>query len=65
MHTKRFEVLETHAFGVFKGGGQILKDKETGVLYLFYQHGYGGGLTVMVDADGKPLTDNSIEPDLS
>ena len=34
---------------------QILVDKETRVMYLF-KNGYkAGGLTVMVDADGKPL----------
>ena len=33
----------------------IFVDKETGVNYLFVQLGYAGGLTVMVDADGKPV----------
>lgn len=33
----------------------IYVDKETGVMYLFVINGYGGGLTVMVDEDGKPL----------
>ena len=33
----------------------IYVDKETGVMYLFVKNGYGGGLTVMVDKDGKPL----------
>ena len=33
----------------------IYVDKETGVMYLFVKNGYGGGLTVMVDEDGKPL----------
>lgn len=33
----------------------IYVDKETGVMYLFVKDGYGGGLTVMVDEDGKPL----------
>ena len=34
---------------------EIWVDKETGVNYLFHQAGYAGGLTVMVDADGKPI----------
>ena len=38
--------------GVFT---DIYVDKETGVMYLFVKNGYGGGLTVMVDEDGKPL----------
>ena len=34
----------------------VLRDKETGVLYLFHQSDIGGGLTVLVDRDGMPLT---------
>jgi len=34
----------------------VLRDRETGVLYLFHLNGFGGGLTVLVDRDGKPLT---------
>lgn len=30
-------------------------DKETGVNYLFRQSGYAGGLTVLLDKDGKPV----------
>ena len=45
---------------VFKDGGamavnKVLRDRETGVLYLFHQEGYAGGLTVMVDRNGQPL----------
>jgi len=36
-------------------GSQVLRDRETGVLYLFHYAGYSGGLTVLVDRDGKPL----------
>ncbi len=41
--------------GRFTGGSRVLVDKETGVNYLYHYDGYGGGLTVMLDADGKPL----------
>ena len=34
---------------------EIWVDKETGVNYMFRASGYAGGLTVMVDADGKPI----------
>ena len=34
---------------------QILVDKETGVNYLFTTSGYAGGLTVLLDRDGKPV----------
>jgi hypothetical protein len=32
----------------------VYVDTETNVMYAAYQSGYGGGLTVMVDQDGKP-----------
>ncbi len=34
---------------------EIWVDKATGVNYLYHGNGYGGGLTVMLDPDGKPL----------
>lgn len=34
---------------------EIWVDKETGVNYLFRQSGYAGGLTVLLDKDGKPV----------
>ncbi len=34
---------------------ELLVDKETGVTYLFHQSGNAGGLTVLVDATGKPI----------
>ena len=49
---KRFEK-------VYSNGGlnvtEIWVDTETGVQYLFHAAGYAGGLTVLVDAEGKPL----------
>lgn len=39
-------------------GTTVLRDKQTGVLYLFYtKHPYSG-LTVMLDQDGKPAKMN-------
>ena len=34
---------------------EIWIDKATGVNYLFYQSGHAGGLTVLLDKDGKPV----------
>ncbi len=34
---------------------KILVDRETGVNYLFCQSGYAGGLTPLLDAEGKPV----------
>lgn len=33
----------------------ILVDKATGVNYLFVKSGYGGGLTPLLDENGKPI----------
>ncbi len=38
-----------------KGKRTILVDRETGVNYIFVHDGYAGGLTVLLDADGKPV----------
>ena len=33
----------------------VVKDKETGVQYLWLGNGFAAGTTVLVDQDGKPL----------
>lgn len=58
MKNKRFEE-------VYKEGNltvsKIIRDNETGVLYLAHHEGYGMGLTVMVDAEGKPILDKEFK----
>lgn len=57
MTEKRFEeVYSQGKLDVTK----VLRDNETGVLYLIQREGYGVGLIVMVDADGKPLLDKGF-----
>lgn len=34
---------------------QVIVDKETGVNYLWVKAGYAGGLTPLLDAEGKPV----------
>ena len=34
---------------------EILVDKETGVNYIFHASGYSGGLSPLLDRDGKPI----------
>ncbi len=34
---------------------EIWVDTQTGVNYLFRQSGHAGGLTALLDADGKPV----------
>ena len=37
------------------GSECILVDTKTGVNYLFVQSGYAGGLTPLLDREGKPI----------
>lgn len=37
------------------GSVRVYVDKETGVNYLTFKSGYGGGITVRVDKSGKPI----------
>lgn len=56
---KRFVWLE--AQGVLKET-RIIVDTQTGVNYLFVSEGYGGGLTPLLDENGKPvITKNILE----
>ena len=48
---KRFEKIYSQSMGSV----EIWGDKETGVNYLFCTSGYAGGLTVLLDKDGKPV----------
>ena len=42
--------------GGFSGNHMaIYVDKKTGVNYLFIQNGYAGGLTPLLDREGKPI----------
>ena len=49
---KRF--IKVWSDGAF-GSNEIWVDRQTGVNYLFHNGGYGGGLTVLVDREGKPI----------
>ena len=48
---KRFEKVYSQSMGSM----EIWVDKETGVNYLYRQSGYSGGMTVLLDKDGKPV----------
>ena len=48
---KRFKKIYSQDMG----GTEIWVDKETGVNYLFHSSGYSGGLTVLLDKNGKPV----------
>ena len=50
--TERFEKI--YSQGIMNST-EIWVDKETGVNYLWHNNGYAGGLTILVDKDGKPV----------
>lgn len=49
---KRF--VRIHSDGAFSGN-EIWVDTQTGVNYFFHAAGNAGGLTVLLDRDGKPV----------
>lgn len=53
---ERFEVVVREGNQLSESGLiQVIVDKETGVNYLFVKSGYAGGLTPLLDADGRPV----------
>ena len=54
MAKDRFDIKEREGVS-FATDAIVIVDKETGVNYLYVHHGYGGGLTPLIDADGKPV----------
>ncbi len=51
--SKRFEVI--YQENGIVGEKTIYVDKETGVNYLFIASGFSGGLTPLLDSEGKPV----------
>ena len=54
MAEKKERFVKTWSDGIF-GSNEIWVDTQTGVQYFFHQSGYAGGMTVLVDAEGKPI----------
>jgi hypothetical protein len=52
MFDKRFEEIYKEGMA---SGCRVLVDKETGVHYLFSWSGSAGGLTPLLDKEGKPV----------
>ena len=52
----RFIITEKQG-GSLKESGlmKVIVDRETGVNYLFIHSGHAGGLTPLLDAEGKPI----------
>ncbi|MBR2048382.1 MAG: xylan 1,4-beta-xylosidase [Oscillospiraceae bacterium] len=41
--------------GILNDTMQVIVDRKTGVNYLFIRSGYAGGLTPLLDREGKPV----------
>ena len=54
MSKDRFDIQERESVGIMTEA-TVIVDKETGVNYLFVHRGHGGGLTPLLDAEGKPI----------
>ena len=51
----RFKKILVDGGGMSENHMAIYVDRKTGVNYLFSSCGNAGGLTVLVDRDGKPI----------
>ena len=56
--TERFE--KVYSQGTLEGM-EMWVDKETGVNYLYHYAGYSGGLTPLLDENGKPIVSDMSE----
>lgn len=56
---KRFEVIYEQKS--FAESTRILVDRTTRVCYLLTWSGAAGGITVLLDADGKPVLDTASD----
>ena len=57
---KRF--IKVYSKGAMEGC-EIWVDTETGVNYFYHFSGYSGGLTPLLDRDGKPIVSSRPEID--
>ena len=59
-HTEELTMSKNERFEKIYSQGalsitEILIDKETGVNYLFHTNGHAGGMTPLLDKNGKPV----------
>lgn len=60
MQGERFIVTEKSGHQIKDSGlMQVIVDRETGVNYLWVKSGYAGGLTPLLNEDGKPIITKS------
>lgn len=54
MKRNRFFIGNCNRLNMFTDA-TVIVDRQTGVNYLYVHRGYGGGLTPLLDKDGKPV----------
>ena len=54
MAKDRFDIKDRDSMGLMTEA-RVIIDRETGVTYLYVACGYGGGLTPLLDENGKPI----------
>ena len=52
---ERFKKVYSQGNAVTAGYMEVIVDTETGVNYVFCCEGYAGGLTPLLDREGKPV----------
>lgn len=57
---KRFRKIHKESVG-FGENVLILQDLKTGVEYMYVQSGYSGGLTPLLDREGKPVVSSTLD----
>ena len=59
---KRFEVILEEGSSLSDDGVNIIiVDKVTGVCYLTWKSGYAGGITPLLDSEGKPVIEGTVQ----
>lgn len=53
----RFEMIHEENINKRNSLVTLLRDKETGIQYLYFASGLAGGLTPLLDQDGKAIID--------
>ena len=59
---KRFDVILEEGSSLSDDGvKRIIVDKVTGVCYLTWKSGYAGGITPLLDSEGKPVIEGTVQ----
>nr|WP_325185378.1 DUF6440 family protein [uncultured Oscillibacter sp.] len=63
MAKKDHRFLEQYSQSTFGTETKVLVDRQTGVNYLFHQSANAGGLTPLLDREGRPIITTVLDED--